>query len=136
MISDCINNPFNIRFNRKNVWYGQIGRKKGFCRFSSFDYGVRACVVLLRNYIRAGFSTIRKIITRFAPASDGNDTDAYISFVSQPSFNAYRIDPDKNITFGSDDFFIVMSRMALMESNCYIEPYYICSIACHFRILK
>ena len=45
------NNPANIRFNKKNNWLGQIGSDNGFCVFDTLEHGLRALIVLLRNYI-------------------------------------------------------------------------------------
>ncbi len=38
--------------------------------------------MLLVNYVKQGYDTIGKIITRFAPPSE-NDTEAYIAYVMQ-----------------------------------------------------
>jgi mRNA-degrading endonuclease HigB of HigAB toxin-antitoxin module len=48
------------------------------------EYGIRALLVLLRNYIRKDFNTIEKIIKRYAPSNE-NDTEAYIRAVSNTS---------------------------------------------------
>ena len=74
------NNPLNIRYNLSTKWKGQAGANKGFCVFTDMVYGYRAAIVLLCNYQRKGYDTIRKIITRWAPPSE-NNTKAYISAV-------------------------------------------------------
>lgn len=77
------NNPGNIRKN-SIVWQGQIpGTDAAFATFISMAYGYRALIKLLLTYIKQGTNTIEKIITRWAPPSDGNDTKAYIAFVAK-----------------------------------------------------
>jgi len=93
-------NPLNIRLSRYR-WQGQTnsptpspslppmqGDREGllgdvsFCTFTSMHYGFRAAIVLMRNYItRYKANTIERIITRWAPPSDGNRTDKYINDV-------------------------------------------------------
>lgn len=52
-----------------------------FCQFESFFYGYRAALILLsRTYKRRGWTTIEKIIQRFAPAPE-NNVEAYIEYV-------------------------------------------------------
>jgi len=81
------NNPLNIRYNAKNQWLGQTGSdrvpaEKGMCVFTSMHYGIRAAFKLLSNYGRKyGLNTVRSIITRWAPPSDDNNTEAYIKRV-------------------------------------------------------
>lgn len=76
-----INNPFNIRFKSFNKWLGQVGHTRGFCDFSSFDYGVRAaCILIMRSYRKKDVLTISEIVNRFAPSSE-NDTGKYIDFL-------------------------------------------------------
>ena len=78
------NNPGNLRLSNEK-WEGKISNEQNtdgaFEQFTTFAFGVRALILLLRNYIRGGRDTIRKIINSYAPASDNNDTERYISFV-------------------------------------------------------
>lgn len=79
------NNPGNIRWG--DNWQGLVTEPqrtdKSFCQFKSAEYGVRAMVVILRNYQRKyGLNTISKIISRWAPTNE-NDTAAYIASVSR-----------------------------------------------------
>ena len=76
------NNPLNIRYNTGNCWVGQTGSDGQFCKFSAPKYGVRAAVKILQKY--AGHdskASILEIINKWAPRSDGNNTDAYIATV-------------------------------------------------------
>ena len=77
------NNPLNIRVG--NNWKGEVSQPTDhtFEQFTEMKWGVRAAFIVLRNYIqRHQLNTIRKIITRWAPASE-NNTQRYIDMVSQ-----------------------------------------------------
>lgn len=78
------NNPANIRRGCK--WKGLIRQQKDreFCQFVTMTWGVRALLVTLRTYVvKHHLHTVREIITRWAPPSDGNNTEAYIKFVER-----------------------------------------------------
>lgn len=78
------NNPANIR--RGCNWKGLIRQQKDreFCRFVTMTWGVRALLVTLRTYVvKHHLHTVREIITRWAPPSDGNNTEKYIEFVEK-----------------------------------------------------
>lgn len=113
-LSEVNCNPLNIRFSPENQWQGQTGVNRGFCVFKSEAYGFRAAYRLLTNYIKHGFNTIEKIITRWAPPSE-NDTDFYIKFVCQETI----IDRDQILTDVSiHDYWtklIILRAMAKME---------------------
>ncbi len=110
------NNPFNIRFNKRNNWLGQIGQKRGFCEFDSINHGVRAAFVLIKGYIERDIDTPRKIINRFAPPKE-NDTIAYLDFVClKCTLGVSRLEPDKQVS-NYDDLFFLLKRMAWFESH-------------------
>ena len=77
------NNPLNIRHG-KSQWVGmrKVQTDKAFVQFTERVFGYRAAFILLRNYIGSGRNTIEKIISRWAPPSDGNNTWSYIEHVS------------------------------------------------------
>lgn len=79
------NNPLNIR--RGNAqWQGlqPVQDDKQFCQFITPAMGFRAAFVLLRRYyVFYGLHTVAKVISRWAPPADGNDTDAYIRQVTR-----------------------------------------------------
>ena len=78
------NNPANIRrgCNWKGLAKTQTDRE--FCQFVTMTWGVRALLVTLRTYVvKHHLHTVREIITRWAPSSDGNNTEAYIKFVEK-----------------------------------------------------
>ena len=105
------NNPFNIRNNRKNKWLGQIGSRKGFCQFSSLDYGVRAACIILANYRKFGISTIFDIIKRWAPPSE-NDCIGYIRYIHLKT-GIYSFSPLES----EDQYVRVLVAMSEMEGN-------------------
>ena len=78
------NNPLNIRFTRPHLWLGQTeGTDKEFCTFRSMEWGLRAGLYLLTKYhSQYGLHTVKAIISRWAPPSDGNDTASYIREVT------------------------------------------------------
>ena len=109
------NNPLNIRHG-KSQWVGMRERQtdKSFVQFKSRVYGYRAALVLLKNYIGKGKDTIGKIIAKWAPSSDGNNTQSYINYVSSTTginaCHALRWE-DK------DDLVEIVRSMAHMESG-------------------
>lgn len=79
------NNPGNIRWG--DEWKGLVPKSqrtdKLFCQFISPEYGIRAIIIILRNYqSKYGLRTITGIIKRWAPPNE-NNTQAYISSVAQ-----------------------------------------------------
>lgn len=75
-----LHNVFNIRYNSRNNWKGQLEPQNGFCSFNHVDFGIRAAYIIIRNYIRNGHNTILSIISRYAPIAE-NPTYHYINFV-------------------------------------------------------
>ena len=109
------NNPLNIRHSNSK-WKGMRGEQtdKAFVQFEERVYGYRAAFVLISNYIVKGFNTIKKIITRWAPASDGNNTRSYISHVSSTT----DIPADKTLYFDEEEKMVEIVRsMAQIESG-------------------
>lgn len=78
------NNPLNIRIS-SNKWNGKVSPNTdgAYEQFIDLVHGYRAALVLLRNYIKNGYNTIEKMITRWAPESDSNYTSNYIANVSR-----------------------------------------------------
>ena len=88
-----LNNPGNVKRNPKTVWAGAaaVQKDRTICTFDSPEYGIRAIGKILVNYQKKyKCDTIRKIVTRYAPAHE-NDTERYIAFVSRK----LGIKPDK-----------------------------------------
>lgn len=83
------NNPGNIRIG-KTAWRGKIPISQNtdgeFEQFQTFALGVRAMIKNIQSYQRdRGINTIEQIIKTWAPASDNNNTVAYIAAVSMQS---------------------------------------------------
>jgi hypothetical protein len=77
------NNPGNIRYGEFARSAGAVGADRGgFAVFSDMHTGIEATAKLLRSYTARGFDTIRKIVSRWAPANE-NDTQAYIAAVAK-----------------------------------------------------
>lgn len=77
------NNPLNIRIG--NNWLGECAVKcdPAFEEFTQMRYGIRAAAIILRRYIlKYHRTTIREIISSWAPESDSNNTVAYVRTVS------------------------------------------------------
>ena len=79
------NNPGNIRHGSN--WQGLNPNSRNidpaFCVFTSSVYGIRALAKVLINYKKIhGLSTVRQIISRYAPPNE-NQTTAYIQSVAK-----------------------------------------------------
>jgi hypothetical protein len=115
------NNPGNIRLtfdkagNKILVYQGEIdGNSKSFRTFESMIYGYRAMFSLLTHYVtRDGMKTIRDIISRYAPETDNNDTEAYIKNVSDLT----NVDPDAEVDISDTNFFQQMVAAMSMQEN-------------------
>lgn len=78
------NNPLNIR-RSADLWQGLRKEQSDpeFFQFESIAWGYRAAFVVLRTYRhRYGANTIDRIVKRWAPQADGNDTEYYIRKVA------------------------------------------------------
>lgn len=81
-------NPLNIE--RGTKWKGLQPEQTDnrFCQFVSMQYGWRAGLIILRNYIsghngsKKPLDTIEKIINRWAPPKE-NQTSSYVKTVSE-----------------------------------------------------
>lgn len=105
------NNPANIR--RGCNWKGLTEKQtdKEFCQFTTMTWGVRALLVTLRTYVvKYHIHTVREIITRWAPPSDGNNTEKYIEFVED---GIKDIESTKYLTLQKVDF-----KQEFQHSEC------------------
>lgn len=121
------NNVVNIRFSPSNNWKGQISPKRGFCQFDNVYSCCRAFIILYNK--RSSFS-LRAFVTVFAPPSDGNDTERYISLLKD-SLNSWVINRGcKTIHFTEKtiisfiDPFLLFLCMSKIESGLFY-PFYI-----------
>lgn len=108
------NNPLNVRYSALNRWQGLTGYEKGFCKFESVKFGLRAGIITLRTYInKHGLNSVEKILSRWAPTSE-NNTRNYISYVSN-CLLSLGSDPD-DIQFGKVNFVRMVVAMCMFES--------------------
>ena len=77
------NNPGNIR-RTNDRWQGMEEKQTDpeFVQFRHPRYGFRAMARILHNYQRRGLTTLRDIISTWAPKNE-NDTNAYLNFVAK-----------------------------------------------------
>lgn len=110
------NNPGNIRQNGDN-FLGEIkpSADPSFKQFESIEYGYRAMFVTLNTYQRKhGLSTIRAMISRWAPPKDNNDTEAYIRAVSSES----GVPENSHITSTNKDVMVpIVAAMSRVENG-------------------
>ncbi|MCA1778753.1 MAG: structural protein P5 [Xanthomonadaceae bacterium] len=86
------NNPGNIEANAIR-WNGQTGDDGRFVTFDRMESGVRALTILISNYYyRHGLTTIRGMISRYAPSIE-NDTESYVNHVAHKA----GLNPDEHI---------------------------------------
>lgn len=96
------NNPGNVSKLKNDTWRGEVPSSGRFAVFESIDYGFRCLFINLHNtYLKNSDNTVRKIITRWAPAGDGkNDPNTYTNNVClwMKDYGAGRkINPDEVI---------------------------------------
>lgn len=122
-------NPGNLNYiaDPKRAWNGQIGLgdawlpqpQRRFGEYETHEMGIRALVGQLTvNQTRKGFNTIRKQITSWAPASDNNDTAAYIDAVS----HRVGIGPDAPLDVKRYSHAKPLVK-AIIEHECGGQPY-------------
>lgn len=113
------NNPLNIR--KGNNWQGEVQHQtdSAFEQFTSMEFGLRAGIKILRNWISGranrghAIDTIEKIVSRWAPPSE-NNTARYIDFVSKRS----GIDPRERIWFTDRKKIVaIVEAMAMYENG-------------------
>lgn len=129
------NNPGNIRKSVGNKWIGRtfVSLDSSFVSFKSMEYGVRALIIILRNYVtKHNCNSIAKIISRYAPSIDGNNTKGYIQRVTAHINETLKLGilPSDTIPFtirpkelreGDFNFDFLYQ---LCWAICYIESYY------------
>ncbi len=113
------NNPGNLRISNQ-AWEGKVATNTDgeFEQFSSYEYGVRALILLLRNYLRGDRNTLSKIISAYAPASDGNHTNNYITFmVDRLKQGGLTVDADTELTIDRTTLRLLAQGIARMENG-------------------
>lgn len=117
------NNPANIV--RGSRWLGltQVQPDIKFCSFSSTNYGVRALLYLLVKYYKEyHLISVKDIINRFAPSSDGNDTESYINYVC----GCLGVSDNEDLNLNFTVLYSLAKSICRIESNYYLskEEYY------------
>lgn len=123
------NNPANIRCG--SYWRGLVNKPtdKEFCQFISMSWGVRALLITLRAYVvKHHLHTVREIITRWAPPSDGNNTEKYIEYVEKA---VEQIDTPIPLSLQEIDF---MSRNQHRECILYVVAKAMCKIESGYNL--
>jgi hypothetical protein len=111
------NNPGNIR--RSNIaWEGLAPTQTdpAFSQFVNPEYGIRAIAKILKTYQREGLTTIRQMISHWAPPEDHNDTSAYIKNVAA----ACGVDPDTSLDLA---FYMPRIVAAIIHQENGVNPY-------------
>lgn len=81
------NNPLNIKYNPANNWLGRRKPRKDdkFEEFTSVTYGIRAAMIIIKNYIRQHhINNLQSLIARWAPQQE-NNVSLYLQFVAYKS---------------------------------------------------
>ncbi|MGI6903781.1 MULTISPECIES: hypothetical protein [Leclercia] len=107
------NNPGNLEASWAFSWLGQNGTDGRFATFATPEHGIRALGVNLLSYQRRGLDTISKIISRWAPPQDNNDTTAYIQNVSQ----ALGVSPTTRLDVTSPEILRALSKAIIRQEN-------------------
>lgn len=77
------NNPGNLNFANQSGATKEGGPNGRFAVFESMEHGVAALYKQLQIYFKKGVNTLSSIVKTYAPASDGNNVDAYVSALSK-----------------------------------------------------
>lgn len=107
------NNPGNLEAREAFTWLGQNGSDGRFATFSTPEHGIRALGVNLLSYHRRGLDTIGKIISRWAPPQDNNDTPAYIEKVSR----ALGVSPHARLEVNTPAVLSALSKAIIHQEN-------------------
>lgn len=104
------NNPGNV-IKSDIKWQGMAAQQTDpkFVQFVSPEYGIRACAKLLMQYNKKdGCDTIRKMITRYAPQVDNNDTEAYVHNVAGAVFQNTKVGGNADTPVDVDDVNVML----------------------------
>lgn len=135
------NNPGNIVINKNNAWEGKVPVEQNtdghFEQFTSYEYGIRALIILLTNYVKSGRNTITKIFAAYAPPNE-NNTQSYIKFVA----DRLGVGADDTLTLTKTILKTLSQAIAKMENGsneffnfithvewCHTLYFYICSLS-------
>jgi hypothetical protein len=113
------NNPGNIERTR-DQWQGMAVPQNDdrYVQFTDVKYGFRAMTRILRNYERRGLTTIKSMISTWAPDTE-NHTENYINFVSKK----LNISPDSELNL-SVFMLPLLKAISTFENGQAFENYY------------
>lgn len=78
------NNPGNLRYLKDWGWPGITGKdERNFAIFETPEHGLAEFIRQLRRDQKRGLLSLEQLLPKYAPASDNNDTEAYIKKVSE-----------------------------------------------------
>ncbi|EBN2015674.1 hypothetical protein DMK32_16365 [Salmonella enterica] len=77
------NNPGNLNYAGQAGATMEGGEGGRFAVFESMQHGVAALYKQLQLYFKRGINTLSSIVKTYAPASDNNNVDAYISSLTK-----------------------------------------------------
>lgn len=100
------NNPTNLKATGNEAHDAQ-----GFAVFGNMAEGMQQARSQLQRYARRGINTIRGIISRWAPAADGNKTAEYIAFVAK------QLGKSPDAPLAPADYPALLAAMSRMESG-------------------
>lgn len=109
------NNWLNIRISNNN-WQGKRtdNTDGAFEQFETPEQGIRAAAKNIKTYASRGLSTIKDIISTWAPASDNNNTSSYITNVSR----RMGVDPNAQIDVNNPDVMTnLLAAMTVSENG-------------------
>lgn len=118
----ALNNPYNIK-KSKTPYFGKDnnGNNSAFEGFRNITFSTAAFFKLIRdNYYLKGYDTIEKILYRYAPPSDNNNTEQYIQYVSQ------KTGVDRNTKIDIGDFkmmYALASAICRFESSFELDSF-------------
>lgn len=117
------NNPLNIRINPANNWQGKVANNTDgvFEQFVAMEYGYRAALKLIQNYIQKdGLYTVAQIISKWAPNNE-NNTAGYIQrVIGINQWTPAKVIDPQNASEMAD----LVYAMAIVENGNTILPNY------------
>lgn len=114
------NNPLNIKQFHLN-WVGEKGDDGTFVIFDTLENGYRAAARNLRSYRARGITTIREIITKWAPKNE-NHTESYIAYVTSyiSDMTGLNISAERNLDVKRIPY--LLAAMTKFENGASVVP--------------
>ncbi len=111
-------NPGNLRHGER--WQGMAEDQPDpdFVKFTAAQFGVRAMGRVLLTYKKKKVSTVRAIISRWAPKVE-NDTDAYVDHVA----DLIGVTPDEAIDVDDCAVALALVKAIIRHENANAMPY-------------